>query len=818
MGVCEDAARGERAMKIFVSSTFDDLEDHRRAVREAILRLGHQPIGMEDFGSRPETWNKAALDAIDGCGALVGIYAHRYGSIPTGDALSITEQEFDRAQALGISCFCYLVDPKHPWLPDFIDSGEAKTRLETLLEKVNDLLRSQFTTPDNLANQVSADLGRELGEETVPATLTLSALHSLPSAPADFTGRQDEVDQITRHLSGGEGAAISGLTGMGGIGKTALALIVAHKLAPSYPDAQIFIDLKGTSPTPLRSADVMLKVIHAFEPQADLRKASEEEIASIYHTILATKRALLLMDNAADAAQVKPLLPPPTCALLVTSRLNFTLPGLQPLRLDVLPNAEARDLLLRLCVRAEDCAEEITRLCGYLPLAIRIAGSALAEHIDLSCSDYVTRLADHRTRLATLKSEDDPDLNVEASFELSYTLLLATQQITWRALAVFPAPFRWQAAAEVCGLSNEKTRQYLSELVRYSLVNYDEANSRYNLHNLLAEFADNRLSKRERKKAQARHARYYLKVAQEANTLYERGGNRMLTGLTLFDAEWVHIQAGQAWSTSNRKTSDELLQLCNSYPLVCNQILNLRLHPRSMLSWSESALEAARKLNSKNEVGMHLTNIGAAYALLGESQNAISYFDHALAIFHEIGDRQGEGGTLGNLGLAYADSGDERNAIEYYEQSLAISREIGDRRMEGYELGNLGLAFADLNEPRKALEFYEQALAIARETGERRAIGFWLGNMGEAQQKQGAFGKAIEYCDQALAIAQEIGDRQNEGKWLYSLGDVYAELGQTDKAIELTESALKLLEAIESPDAQKTRQKLEELKTKQNTK
>jgi predicted ATPase len=554
-------------MKIFISSTYEDLKEHREAVSKAILRLGHQPIEMEDFGSRPDAWNRAALNAIDGCSAFVGIYAHRYGSIPKGETLSITEQEFDKARALGIPCFCYRVDGNYPWLPQFIDPGADKEKLEKFVKKVDTLLRSQFTTPDNLASQVNADLGRELGEETVPTTLPLSALHSLPSAPADFTGRSQEVDELFQHLTSGTSTAISGLTGMGGIGKTALALIVAHQLAPRYPDAQIFIDLRGTSPTPLHPIEVMLHVIHAFEPQADLRKASKEEIASIYHTILATKRVLVLMDNAAEATQVKPLLPPPTCALLVTSRRFFTLPGLQPQRLDVMPIAEARDLLLKLCARAEDCAEEITRLCGYLPLAIRIAGSTLAEHSDLSCSDYVARLADHRTRLATLKSEDDPDLNVEASFELSYVLLLPTQQSTWRALGVFPAPFRWQAAAEVCGLSNEKTRQYLSELVRYSLVNYDEANSRYNLHNLLAEFADNRLSKRERRNTQSRHARHYLKVAEEADALYKRGGNRVLSGLALFDAEWAHIQAGQAWSASNKGSSDEALRLCNRrYP------------------------------------------------------------------------------------------------------------------------------------------------------------------------------------------------------------------------------------------------------------
>ena len=149
---------------------------------------------------------------------------------------------------------------------------------------------------------------------------------------------------------------------MGGIGKTALALVVANRLAVNYPDAQIYLDLKGTSQTPLHPIEAMLHVIHAFEPQADLRKASKDEIGAIYRSTLAGKRALLLMDNVANAEQTKPLIPPPSCAFIVTSRVFFTLPGLQPLRLDVLPEIEAVDLLLKLCPRIGECASEIAQL------------------------------------------------------------------------------------------------------------------------------------------------------------------------------------------------------------------------------------------------------------------------------------------------------------------------------------------------------------------------------------------------------------------------------------------------------------------------
>lgn len=147
-------------MKVFISSTYDDLREYRRAVRDAILRLGHHPIGMEDFGSRPDTPKKAALDAVGDCDAFVGIYAHRYGSIPDGDSLSLIEQEFDRASGAGKPCYVYLIDPTFNWQGARDDGAKAEL-LRRLMAKVNTLLRSQFTTPDDLAAKVAADLGRD---------------------------------------------------------------------------------------------------------------------------------------------------------------------------------------------------------------------------------------------------------------------------------------------------------------------------------------------------------------------------------------------------------------------------------------------------------------------------------------------------------------------------------------------------------------------------------------------------------------------------------------------------------------------------------
>jgi tetratricopeptide (TPR) repeat protein len=273
------------------------------------------------------------------------------------------------------------------------------------------------------------------------------------------------------------------------------------------------------------------------------------------------------------------------------------------------------------------------------------------------------------------------------------------------------------------------------------------------------------------------------------------------------------------------------------------------------------ALVITREIGDRRNEGIHLGNLGLAYADLGEPRRAIEYHQQALVIAREIcaastersaewaDARRNEGIHLGNLGLAYADLGEPRRAIEFYDQALAISREIGDRGDEGADLGALGLAYADLGEPRRAIEYLEQALVIAREIGDRRNEGNWLGNLGLAYVALGEPRRVIEYHEQALAIAREIGDRRNEGAWLGNLGLAYADLeeprratefynqalvisrevndrrgegialgnlGEPRRAMEYLEQALAIFEEIESPYAEQARRRLAELRNSQS--
>jgi len=616
-----------------------------------------------------------------------------------------------------------------------------------------------------------------------------ASIHQLPAPPADFVGRAEALAQILHQ----ERTAISGLNGLGGVGKTALGLVAAWQLAESYPDAQFFIDLRGASQNPLAPPEAMRQVIRAFEPTADLRPYDDAQLQNLYRSLLNGKRALLFLDNARDAAQVRPLLPPPGCAVLVTSRAHFTLPGMSaPLRLDILPETDAVKLLTEICPRIVQHAANIAKLCGYLPLALRIAATFLTEHPDWTPAEYIERL--EKQRLKTLKTEGDPAQDVEAVFELSYALLNADEQQQWRALSVFTAPFTRAALAAVCGLDADLARDLAGKLHRMSLLEFNADTARYFLHDLLRDFAAARLEPPQAFDAHQKHAEFFMQVAEQADDLYLEGGENLLHGLVLFDSEWAHIQAAQTWAAQELESG--AAELAMLLPDVGAYLLDLRLPLREQIAWRETALRAARFLKNKNMEGTHLGNLGIVYKNLGEMRRAIEFYEQDLAIAREIGNRRGEGDSLGNLGNAYAVLGETRRAIEFYEQNLAIAREIGDRRGEGNSLGNLGIAYKNLGETRRAIEFYEQDLAIAREIGNRRGEGNALGSLGDTYEILGETRSAIEFYEQALAIAREIGDRRSEGADLGSLGIAHKDLGKMHRAIEFYEQALAIAREI----------------------
>ena len=644
-----------------------------------------------------------------------------------------------------------------------------------------------------------------------PEQQVFRSLHQLPQPPADFTGREELIAQLLADFEKGKGATITGqpvhgLVGMGGIGKTTLGLVVAHQLKKDYPDAQIFLDLKSTTKKPLSAMDAMRHVILSFEPGMDLRALDEADKSTAYRSVLHGKRVLLFFDNARSAEQVAPLRPPETCALLVTSRWTFGVPGLKNRHVSVMNQKNAEKFLLELCPRIGDQANELAKACAYLPLALRIAGSFLQVNDDYSIDTYLRELDDQKARLGTLGENrkeaelgTEPDLVV--TFKQSYNQLAKEKGISnvqkyWRTLGIFSTSFTSTALEAIWELDTKEAAQRVRLYKRYSLIDFDETKMRYSLHDLLAAYALSQMKKEEEREARLKHAAHYKNILRTANQLYREGGAKVLTSLRLLDLEWENIQAGQAWVASSKETDIALSRLCVQYPLTGATVLNLRRHPGERIKWLEPALSAARQLGDRRGEGNALRSLGLAYADLGDVRKAIEFYEQALIIHREIGNHREEGATTGNLGTAYKNLGEVRKAIEFYEQALAIIREIGDRRGEGTWLGSLGNAYADLGEIRKAIEFYEGHLTIAREIGNRRGEGNALGSLGVAYKNLGEFRKAIEFYEQALAIIREVGDRRGEGTLLGNLGLVYYRLGEVRKAIEFYEQALAIVREI----------------------
>jgi tetratricopeptide (TPR) repeat protein len=592
------------------------------------------------------------------------------------------------------------------------------------------------------------------------------------SPVADFHGREKEL----RLLRDAEFDSHSRLTvafmGEGGIGKTQLALKLAAEVRPQYADGQVVVELRGTSATPKSTERVMEEVLRAvYGPSVRL----PDDLYKGYHSLLAERKLLIVLDNAASDEQVIPLVPLANSGVIVTSRNRLSVPGVLVTDLDRLTTVEAEQLARQIAPAASSTAHLIVKACDNLPLAIRIAASALAMSLT-NPTKYLEVFNANRL------GGEGP---VEAAVHASYILLSNDERRLWRRLAVFPESFNSGAAAKVGHCENlSSTEQLLDRLSKLSLVEFDASRERYWLHDSTRAVASRALAEdpEELEEAYLAHAQHYFEVLTAADDMYLQGGESLTTSLKVFDAERANVEFAHSWADSNEGVKAK--SLIHKFADAGIYILSLRIRPRERVDWLTSSLQAARALGDRRGEANVLGNLGLANAEMGYVHEAIKFLDEQLTITRTIGDRRGESNALGNLGLAFADLGDRRKAIALYEQNLLIAREIGDRRGEGQTLGNLGNAYAALGDARRAIEFYEQCLVAARELGDRRSESSALGNLGNAYAALGDARRAIEFYEQYLSIAREIGDRRGEGIALGNLGNAFGALGDLRRAVE----------------------------------
>ena len=559
---------------------------------------------------------------------------------------------------------------------------------------------------------------------TAPPPTASALVLPLPADLADFTGRQTQIDRVRHRL---HERGIVTINGMGGIGKTALAVHVAHQLIAEgrFPDAQLYIDLRGTDPPPADPVAVLDSLLNAILDPNPNRARDLKTLQALWRWAINSRDAILILDDAADATQVRLLLPGcPTCAVLVTSRFRFNLPGARRLDLRPMRPGEARCLLQELAPHLDDDgADRIAGLCGRLPQALRVAGNYLDLNDDVTPDDYAGMLADEQTRLTQLRDPDDRDLDVAATIFLSVAQLDADPLDTglrraWALLSLFPAAFDLPAAAALWDESDEgQALTQLQSLRNRSLVTYDRGSARYHQHDLVRLAASAQLEaplpvgdggwgEGEVTAAHLRLARHYGGVARDAKELYKQGGDNVLQGLALFELEWPHIRAGQAWAAAHAEGDDEAARLCSDYPDAAVDLLDLRLHPRDLIAWFESALRAARRLGDEQAEAVHLGSLGSVYYRKGEWDRAIESHEQSLTIKERVGAIHGMATTYNNLGLVYAGKGEWDRAIKFCEQSLETKDQVGDIHGMAVTYMNLGGVYSRKGEWDRAIELF----------------------------------------------------------------------------------------------------------------
>jgi tetratricopeptide (TPR) repeat protein len=675
-----------------------------------------------------------------------------------------------------------------PQLEDISDEEYERSRITLALPDEPDIQVVALTPVNSTAFNDQHELVITPWDIASAATQaqaeSVHTYHQLPPVPEAFAGREYELTELIESLDNDQTTMV-GLWGIGGAGKTALALKLAHELAERYPDAQLYLDLKGTSSRALSVIEAQSHVIRAYHPDAKLPE-SDAHLRGVYESTLNDKRVLLLFDNVTNAQQLEALAPPPGSLVIVTARQLIELPGLDMRQLDVLPATDAETLLTTLVPRAAEQAERIARQCGYLPMALRLAANALAQRPELTPSTYSSKLAQVAQRLQT----DGAPRPIETALTLSYELLSPGLQKLWRTLAVFPDSFDIAGAAALWGLHPERATKALKRLMELDLLEASFASGRYRLHDLKRSFADKQLIEPDRSECQQSHAEYYQSVLHEADALYEQGGDALQVGLQLVDSEWHNLEAGQRWAVTNAETNRAARELCSSYPDAGRNVLDLRQHPRERIRWCEAALAASHRLKRRKSECRHLLAMGRAYITLSELHHALDCYDQALTIARETNDKHGEARALNGVGAAYLAGNALGDARKHHSEALAVARSFGDQRNEAAALGGLGMAHYAAGELPHALKLLEQQLAFARQLGDKRGEAQAWGGLGLAHYAQGAARKAIEALEQQLRLAREIGDRRGEAQALSTLGHACTELNDHDRAIAFHEQSL----------------------------
>jgi tetratricopeptide (TPR) repeat protein len=650
-----------------------------------------------------------------------------------------------------------------------------------------------------------------------------AATRTLPRDIASFTGRQRELAELAELAGAAAGAGgvvgIHAIGGMAGVGKTAFAVHAAHRLADRFPAGQIFLPLHGHTPgrQPVDPADALGSLLlTAGVPAAQIPPETEARM-TLWRDRLAGRQLLLVLDDAASSEQVRPLLPGDGGSLvLVTSRRHLTaLEDATAISLDTLPPGQAAGLLARLAARPglspdDPAVAEITRLCGYLPLAIGMVARQLHHHPAWTVAGRAGELAAAVDRLELMATEN---LSVAAAFDLSYADLGSDLQRLFRRLGLHPgADIDGYAAAALDGTGLAAARRGLETLYDQYLI-AEPAQGRYHLHDLIREHARalaGRLDPEgDRDRAAARLLDYYQRAASLADALLGRRASAIPVPAAGPAPAAVPALADReqalAWARAERAS----LIACLDHATGTGQdarIIALTAGLAGLLRhdgpWAEAvtrhtaALRAAQRLADRPGQASALTSLGIVRGRTGNYPAAARDLEEALGISRDLGDRPGQASALTSLGDVRWMTGDFPGAVRDMEEALGISRDLGDRPGLATALTKLGIVRRVTGDYPAAARDLEEALGICQDLGDRLGQADALTFLGDVRRRAGDYPGAARDLEEALGICRDLGHRQGQANALSFLGEARRAARDYPAAARALEEALGLYRDI----------------------
>ncbi|HTP16739.1 MAG TPA: helix-turn-helix transcriptional regulator [Streptosporangiaceae bacterium] len=627
-----------------------------------------------------------------------------------------------------------------------------------------------------------------------PADGVAAATRTLPRDIASFTGREAELRQIAAAANTGGVVGIYAIGGMAGVGKTAFAVHAAHRLAPFFPDGQVFLQLHAHTPghLPADPAEALAGLLQTIGVTAQRIPAGLESRMGLWRDRLAGKKLLLLLDDAADSEQIRPLLPGSAgCMVLVTSRRHLTaLEDARAISLDILCCDEAAGLLVELAARpgldrSDRAVAEISRLCGYLPLALGMLARRLHHHPAWTAADLAAELAAARDRLDLMHAED---ASVAAAFDLSYQDLTEDQQRLFRRLGLHPGTdVDAYAAAALDDARLAATRRDLEGLYdRYLLT--EPARGRYRFHDLIREHARVLAAAdlpAERDAAAGRLLNYYLFTSLAADRRIARRLPAVLAAEPVIRPEHAEDLAEREDAVSWMEAERLNLHAAVGYAAACgrpghagaiaaamHEFLRSHGHWDQAVALHDAALEAARDAGDQLAEARALTDLGDIRYLSDDYREAGASLARALELYRGLGDRLGEASALSALGTVQQATGDLPAAGASLAQAIQLYRGLGDRLGEANALTDLGTVQCLGGEYPAAAASQDRALEVYRDLGDRLGEANALADLGAVQCRTQEFPAAAASLSRALELYRDLGDRSGEAEALNNMGEL----------------------------------------------